>query len=88
LGIISIPNKGMQTRENLHDKPIEELSVICPNSVAHGKAKKIVEKLQKEIPRQQYEVKIKCCLLGQSTKVIHQVTIKPMKKDFAGVLKG
>jgi translation elongation factor EF-4 len=55
--------------------------------VAHGKAKKIVEKLRKEIPRQQYEVKIKCCL-GQSTKPIHQVTIKPMKKDFAGVLKG
>lgn len=40
-----------------------------------------------EIPRQQYEVRIKATL-GQTKKALVQTVIAPLKKDFRGQLKG
>jgi translation elongation factor EF-4 len=71
----------------INDKPVEELSMICPSSVAQQRARRIVEKLREEIPRQQFEVIIKVCL-GHGKKAIAQQKLKPLKKDFSGVLKG
>jgi GTP-binding protein LepA len=71
----------------INDKPVDELSMICPGSVAKQRARRIVAKLREEIPRQQFEVVIKACL-GHSKKAIVQALLKPMKKDFSGVLKG
>ena len=61
--------------------------MICPSSRAHANAKRIVEKLKEEIPRQQYEVNISASL-GHSKKAIARTLVKPVKKDFAGVMKG
>jgi len=71
----------------INDKPPDELSMICPSSRAHANAKRIVEKLKEEIPRQQYEVNISASL-GHSKKTIARTLVKPVKKDFAGVMKG
>lgn len=72
---------------SINDKPLNELSLVIPESIAIKKAKIIVEKLKGEIPQQQYEVKIKATL-GKSTKPICSGTIKPIRKDFTGTMKG
>ncbi|CAK5042477.1 unnamed protein product [Meloidogyne enterolobii] len=71
----------------LNDKQIEELSLICPSVIARKRANQMINKLKNEIPSQQIEVTIRASF-GTSRKAVAQAIIKPMKKDFAGVLKG
>lgn len=71
----------------VNDKPIDELSALCPGVNAKAKAAEIVKKLADEIPQHQFEVMVKACL-GTASKAVAQRKIKAMKKDFTGVLKG
>lgn len=71
----------------INDKPIEELSMLCPTTVAQRRATQLIGKLKHEIPRQQFEVTVRASL-GASRKAIAHAVLRPMKKDFAGVLKG
>ncbi|KAK6113687.1 elongation factor 4 [Brugia pahangi] len=72
---------------HINDLPIYEFSEIMPSNQIKARAKEIVKKLKEEIPRQQYEVRIKATL-GQSKKALVQTVIAPVKKDFTGRLKG
>ncbi|KAL3077908.1 hypothetical protein niasHS_013437 [Heterodera schachtii] len=71
----------------VNDKPIDELSALCPGVNAKAKAAEIVKKLADEIPQHQFEVMVKACL-GTASKAVAQRKIKAMKKDFTGLLKG
>lgn len=71
----------------VNDKPVDELSLLCPKINALAKATEIIERLKDEIPRQQFEVTVKAAL-GKGSKAVAQRKIKPMKKDFTGVMKG
>uniref|UniRef100_A0A183BT07 ATP-dependent Clp protease ATP-binding subunit ClpX n=1 Tax=Globodera pallida TaxID=36090 RepID=A0A183BT07_GLOPA len=71
----------------VNDKPVDELSMLCPGVNAKARAEEIVKKLAEEIPQQQFEVVVKAAL-GKSTKAVAHRKIKPMKKDFTGLLKG
>lgn len=88
---------------SLNDKIVDELSLICPESVVVKKAKFLVHKLKdvgsrlllysvlfflQVVPQQQYPVKIKATIGEKSTKAICQTEIKPLKKDFTGTMKG
>lgn len=55
--------------------------------MARDRAKILVQRLKREIPRQQFEVTIKACI-GSSTKALSQIVIQPMKRDFSQLLKG
>ncbi|ETN68269.1 putative GTP-binding protein LepA [Necator americanus] len=66
---------------------VPEFSQIIPAAMARERAKLLVHRLKREIPRQQYEVTIKACV-GSSTKALSQVSIQPMKRDFTQLLKG
>uniref|UniRef100_A0A0R3S4M6 Translation factor GUF1 homolog, mitochondrial n=1 Tax=Elaeophora elaphi TaxID=1147741 RepID=A0A0R3S4M6_9BILA len=72
---------------HINDLPIYEFSEIMPANQVKSRAKEIVKKLREEIPRQQYEVRIKATL-GQTKKALVQTIIAPIKKDFTGRLKG
>ncbi|VDN01484.1 unnamed protein product [Thelazia callipaeda] len=72
---------------HVNDRPIYEFSEIVPLSRVKDRAKVIVQRLREEIPRQQYEVKIKATL-GLTKKALTQTVIAPIKKDFTGRLKG
>ncbi|VDM12445.1 unnamed protein product [Wuchereria bancrofti] len=72
---------------NINDLPIYEFSEIMPSNQIKARAKEIVKKLKEEIPRQQYEVRIKATL-GQTKKALVQTVIASIKKDFTGRLKG
>ncbi|CAB3403611.1 unnamed protein product [Caenorhabditis bovis] len=71
----------------INGKEISEFSQILPAAMARERAKTLVQRLKREIPRQQFEVTIKACV-GNSTKALSQVTIQPMKRDFSQLLKG
>ncbi|KAK0423158.1 hypothetical protein QR680_008004 [Steinernema hermaphroditum] len=71
----------------INGRSIDEFSQIVPAAMAQERAKKLVRRLKEEIPQQQYEVQIKCTV-GTSTKALSMATIKPMKRDFTGLLKG
>ncbi|EFO17407.2 hypothetical protein LOAG_11093 [Loa loa] len=71
----------------INDLPVYEFSEIMPANQVKARAKEIVKKLREEIPRQQYEVRIKATL-GQTKKALAQTVILPIKKDFTGRLKG
>ncbi|KAK6056426.1 putative GTP-binding protein LepA [Cooperia oncophora] len=66
---------------------VPEFSQIIPAAMARERAKLLVHRLKREIPRQQYEVTIKACV-GSSSKALSQVSIQPMKRDFTQLLKG
>uniref|UniRef100_A0A0K0F0K2 Translation factor GUF1 homolog, mitochondrial n=1 Tax=Strongyloides venezuelensis TaxID=75913 RepID=A0A0K0F0K2_STRVS len=72
---------------HINNKEIPEFSMVVPSSMAMDRAKKIVQKLKEEIPKQQYEVNIKATF-GDSTKAVCNAVIKPWKKDFTQLLKG
>ncbi|OZC12813.1 GTP-binding protein LepA family protein [Onchocerca flexuosa] len=72
---------------HINDRPIYEFSEIMPSNQLKARAKEIVKKLKEEIPRQQYEVRIKATL-GHTKKALVQTVIAPIKKDFTGRLKG
>ncbi|CAD6188462.1 unnamed protein product [Caenorhabditis auriculariae] len=71
----------------INEKEVSEFSQIIPAAMARDRARLLLHRLKREIPRQQFEVVIKACI-GQSTKALSQVVIQPMKRDFSQLLKG
>uniref|UniRef100_A0A1I7TBC8 Translation factor GUF1 homolog, mitochondrial n=1 Tax=Caenorhabditis tropicalis TaxID=1561998 RepID=A0A1I7TBC8_9PELO len=71
----------------INSKEVSEFSQILPAAMARDRAKTLVQRLKREIPRQQFEVTIKACI-GSSTKALSQIVIQPMKRDFSQLLKG
>ncbi|KHN86266.1 Translation factor GUF1 -like protein, mitochondrial [Toxocara canis] len=66
---------------------INEFSQIIPAPMLRERAKLIVSRLKKEIPRQQFEVVLRATV-GNSSKAVTQAIIPPMRKDFTQLLKG
>ncbi|KAK5978774.1 Translation factor GUF1 mitochondrial [Trichostrongylus colubriformis] len=71
----------------INGREVPEFSQIIPAAMAQERAKLLVHRLKREIPRQQFEVSIKACV-GSSSKALSHVTIQPMKRDFTQLLKG
>ncbi|CAJ0916678.1 unnamed protein product, partial [Mesorhabditis belari] len=71
----------------INGKEVPEFSQIVPGVMAMARAKLLVSRLKREIPRQQFEVQIKATA-GTSTKALSQTIIPPWKKDFLQLLKG
>lgn len=57
---------------------VDALSFIVHNEKAYGRARKIVEKLKENIPRQLFEIPIQAAIGG---KIIARETVKAMRKD-------
>ncbi len=62
----------------LNGEVVDALSFIIHKDKAYGRARKMVEKLKKKIPRQMFEVPIQACVGG---KIIARETVKAMRKD-------
>ncbi|KHJ97052.1 GTP-binding protein LepA [Oesophagostomum dentatum] len=86
-----IETKLIKLTITINGREVPEFSQIIPAAMAKERAKLIVQRLKREIPRQQYEVTIKetvAACVGNSTKALSHVSIQPMKRDFTQLLKG
>jgi GTP-binding protein LepA len=57
---------------------VDALSMVVHRDKAYAAGRALTERLQKQIPRQQFEVAIQASI---GTKVIARETVKPMRKD-------
>jgi GTP-binding protein LepA len=64
---------------------VEAFSRIVPRAEAHTEGKKIVEKLKKVIPRQNFSIAIQAAISG---KIVARETIQPFRKDVTAKLYG
>jgi len=62
----------------LHGEIVDALSVIVHRDSAYPKGKSLTTKLQKAIPRQQFDVAIQAAV---GTRIIARETVKAMRKD-------
>lgn len=62
----------------LNNEPVDALSFICHRTKAYARARTVVERLRKIIPRQLYEVAIQAAI---GSRVIARETIKAKRKD-------
>src|SRR5919201_5831717 len=59
-------------------EPVDALSLIIHRDSAYGRGKALVERLQKEIPRQQFDVAIQAAI---GARVIARETVKARRTD-------
>ena len=57
---------------------VDALSLVVHRDKAYGSGKALVERLQKKIPRQLYEVPIQAAV---GSRIIARETVKPVRKD-------
>jgi len=62
----------------LAGEPVDALSMIVHKDMAYGRGKALVERLQKTIPRQMFEVPIQAAIGG---RIIARETVKARRKD-------
>ena len=62
----------------LAGESVDALALVVHKDKAHASGKALVERLQKKIPRQLYEVPIQAAI---GSRIIARETVKPMRKD-------
>ena len=62
----------------INSDPVDALSMMVFRQGAYDRARKVCERLQKNIPRQQYKVAIQGAIGGQ---IIARETVNPVRKD-------
>lgn len=62
----------------VNGKPVDALSYILPKEKAYERARRVVSRLRKTIPRQLFEVAIQAAIGG---RVIARETVKPLRKN-------
>jgi GTP-binding protein LepA len=67
------------------EEKVEAFSRIIPRDDAHTEGKRIVEKLQDVIPRQNFAIALQAAISG---KIVARETIKPFRKDVTAKLYG